>query len=249
MLPIRLSLSTLNLWNTERWPERGEALKKFINLYSPDIICFQELRKETQAYLDDFLISHARIYDDFPGWTCEGNIYWKKSLFEEVQHDTEDIGILEKYRRLFWVRLRMLNIDRTVLVSTAHYTYQRHPNEIESGISPRIPQTNNTISVLKNLTTDPEPIFFLGDLNDPVHPNRILTSSGFTNCFDALGILCPPTFPAFPTANVFSGRSSMTLDWIFANKNSRAILAQVPHIYSGNLSPSDHWPIVAIYEI
>ena len=52
MFPMRLSIVTYNLWNTERWSLRAPALRQFVEIFRPDILCLQELRAETQAVLD-----------------------------------------------------------------------------------------------------------------------------------------------------------------------------------------------------
>jgi len=72
MFPTRISLVTYNLWNTKRWPLRAPALEQFARLFQPDVFCIQELRAETQAFLDEALPGHTRVQDDFAGWTCEG---------------------------------------------------------------------------------------------------------------------------------------------------------------------------------
>jgi endonuclease/exonuclease/phosphatase family metal-dependent hydrolase len=251
MFPMRLSLVTYNLWNTERWPLRAPALRQFADIFRPDVLCLQELRAETQAYLDTVMPRHTRIHDTFPGWTCEGNIYWHRGLFREVDHGAEDVGILEVHRRLFWVRLQPMDHQRTILVSTAHFTYQGHPQEIETGVSPRLAQVRRTIAVLQRLVRDDEPAWFMGDLNDPALPVQMLHEAGYMSCFAALGVQCPPTFPCYPTANVASGArvTNQTIDWIVANRHTRVIAAQVPHCYSGDIAPSDHWPVLAVYEI
>ena len=132
MFPTRLSIVTYNLWNTVRWPVREAALKQFVDLFQPDILCLQELRAETQSFLDQALPQHQRVADDLPGWTCESNIYWRSDLLEGVDHGAEDVGMLEEHRRLFWVRLQVRQPARTIFVSTAHFTYQGHPKERET---------------------------------------------------------------------------------------------------------------------
>src|SRR5437868_4437752 len=107
MFPIRLSVITYNIWNTERWPERAPALENFLRLLRPDILCLQELDPVTQTFLDGLLPGHERVQDPFPGWSFESNIYWDKALLEEMQHGAEDAGHPEKERRLFWARLRV----------------------------------------------------------------------------------------------------------------------------------------------
>ena len=91
----------------------------------------------------------------------------------------------------------------------------------------------------------------MGDLNDAVHPPRMLHEAGYSSCFAALGIQCPPTFPCYPTANVSAGTRVMnhTIDWLVANQHARTVAAQVPQCYHGDVAPSDHWPVLAVYEI
>jgi exonuclease III len=251
MFPVRLSFVTYNLWNTVRWPLRAPALQHFVECFQPDIFCVQELRAETQTFLDQVMPKHTRVHDPFPGWTCEGNIYWQHDLLEAVTHGAEDIGILETERRLFWVRLRVKASARTLLVSTAHFTYPLHPQESDTGLSPRVEQTRRTITALQRLVQDTEPAFFMGDLNDPLHPTRLLHAAGYQSCFTALGLLCPPTFPCAPTAHMPAGASGLTLtvDWIMANHHARVVAAQVPQCYHGDVGPSDHWPVLAVYEV
>jgi hypothetical protein len=67
-----------------------------------------------------------------------------------------------------------------------------------------------------------------------------------------LGIQSPPTFKAYhPTANVQLGEQTVTeaIDLITAYKRVRAIAACVPQYYYGDIAPSDHWPVQAIYQL
>ncbi len=161
--PIRFVACTYNLWNTQRWPDRQAALNKFLELHLPDLLCVQELRPETQSFLDTVLKIHQRVTDSFEGWSNEGNIYWHSDLFELVEHGAEDIGMLETSRRLFWVRLRLLNTeeDQTLFVSTAHYTWYGNELERTKGINPRLEQARNTIKTLNKLVPPPEPLLFM----------------------------------------------------------------------------------------
>ncbi|TMK62581.1 MAG: hypothetical protein E6G60_09150, partial [Actinobacteria bacterium] len=69
--PVRFSIVTYNLWGRERWPERAGALGLFLGLYTPDVMCVQELVPETQKFLDERLADHARVDDPLPGWHTE----------------------------------------------------------------------------------------------------------------------------------------------------------------------------------
>ena len=251
MFPVRLSMVTYNLWANHRWPERRAALGQFVELFNPDILCIQEYSQELQAFLDEAMAGHSRVHDELPGWTCEGNIYWNSELLEPIEHGAEDIGIIEQHRRLFWVRLRVRESGRSIFVGTAHFTTQLNEHELTSGVSPRHGYTRRTISVLERLVHSGEPAFFMGDLNDPILPTRLLHEAGYVSCFSALGLQSPPTWRCYPTANVSAGAPAITqtVDWVVSNQHARAIAAQVPKCFHGDMAPSDHWPVQAVYEI
>ena len=251
MLPTRLSFVTYNLWMTERWPARAPALQSFLDLFAPDVLCVQESQRTTQEFLDGVLKEHERVHDPLPGWTNEGNIYWNRNFFEEAGHGAEEVGHLEPDRRLFWVRLGLKGSGKTIFVATAHLTTPRHKNEAETGISPRVGQLKRITAELTRLVHAGEPAFFMGDMNDPRQPQRILKQAGFTSCFAALGLQSPPTFQCYPTVNVHAGEQTITeaIDLIVANRHARPIAAGVPQHYVLDMAPSDHWPVQAIYQI
>ncbi len=91
----------------------------------------------------------------------------------------------------------------------------------------------------------------MGDMNDPRQPQRILGDVGFRSCFAALGLQSPPTFQCYPAANIEPGEPTITeaIDLIAANEHARAIAASVPQVFHGDIAPSDHWPVHAVYEL
>jgi endonuclease/exonuclease/phosphatase family metal-dependent hydrolase len=251
MFPIRLSFVTLNLWNTFRWEARRPALGEFLRIFRPDVLCVQELQPETRAFLDESLSGYTRVDDPFPGWTNEGNIYWNERHLEEVEHGAEDVGIVEPERRLFWGRLRVRHVRITLLVCTAHFTFKGNTDEVSTGWSPRVRQTRQSIEALGRLAHSGEPVFFMGDFNDTTHPAYLLHEAGYTDCFTALSLQSPPTAPCVPTSYRLPHEpaSSQTLDWIVSNARGRVIAAQAPNFFFGDVTPSDHWPVLAVYEI
>src|SRR3954468_7199121 len=174
MLPLRISIVTYNIWLTQRWDVRAPALRAFLDRFDPDIACFQELQQQSRDFIDGALAGHKRVDDAHPGWTNESNIYWRDSVFEHVEHGDEDANIPDGDRRLFWTRLKIRGLGRTILVGTAHLTSQRNKVECETGQSPRVEQIRRIIAALKKIQQPKEPMFFMGDMNDPVHPPRLL---------------------------------------------------------------------------
>ena len=251
MHPLRISVITYNIWSDYRWDFRKRALAKFLETFDPDLLGLQEFRPASRNLIDQTLTTHTCVDDAFEGWSTESNIYWRKSLFTEIEHGAEDVGLKLGARRLFWVRLGVNALEKSVLVATAHLTHQRHPDEVRTGHSPRVDETNRIIDALQRLNRSGESVFFMGDMNDPVHPASLLGQAGYASCFAALGIQSPPTFKAYPTADVGHGALPMTqcVDWIFANSTARAMSASVPHFFFEDASPSDHWPVQATYEL
>ena len=114
MTNVRINIVTYNIWNTERWAQRENALRAFMQLFDPDLLCVQELRRKSRQFLDTVLTGHERVQDKFAGWMLESNIYWRKSMFSEVEHGAEDVQIREAgHRRLFWVRLQVKARDHS----------------------------------------------------------------------------------------------------------------------------------------
>lgn len=240
--PFRFVATTYNLWAGFRWPERAEPLREYLRLARPDVLCVQELRQHTAELIDQELAHHARVEDSFEGWLTEGNIYWSTELFELHEYGAEDIG-LESLRRLFWVRLR--SGDRTVLVSTAHYTYQGNERERTEGVSPRLEQARHTVASLQRIARDGEPVLFMGDLNDTTNALRILREAGYRDSFTTCGAPLQPTHPARPTAEGMP----QVLDWQFHQGPIRVVNSHVGSYFLGDVAPSDHKPVVATYAL
>jgi endonuclease/exonuclease/phosphatase family metal-dependent hydrolase len=150
MVPSRLSFITCNLWLSERWPARAPALERFLALFTPDVLCVQELQHPTQEFLDRLLSEHDRVHDPFPGWTNESNIYWSKAVFEKIKHGAEEVGHVEPERRMFWARLQLKSLKKPIFVATAHLTSRLHGDEMETGVSPRV----RNLSALPRRSTD-----------------------------------------------------------------------------------------------
>jgi hypothetical protein len=74
-LDRRFTAMSVNLWNTQRWPDR-EAPLRMLLARSPDVLCVQELRPQLGEFIDAELPDHRRVVGDERGWTHEGNIWW-----------------------------------------------------------------------------------------------------------------------------------------------------------------------------
>src|SRR5215216_637530 len=93
MHPLRITIVSYNIWAEERWEFRKEALRNFTVRFEPDLLCLQEFRPASRELLDATLSGHRRVHDEFEGWAIQSNIYWRDSLFSEIEHGAEDVGI------------------------------------------------------------------------------------------------------------------------------------------------------------
>ena len=264
-LPVRLSVATLNVWTTKDkpggpWPARIPALQKVVRLCNADIIGVQEAHPEILAAVDEALPTHARIAPeceaDSACWTTEGTIYYRKAALELLGHGAECAGSFPEKpnRRLFWARFRVAGAG-SVLFTTCHMPWQGSPSEVLTGVSARFACSHAVADALKRLSRPGEAAFCVGDFNESFGPPRVLrTVARFVDCFTALCLSATPTHPARPSTPKEEELPDRAIDWICANEHATPILANVMRPSPGLLSTaavhaSDHFPVVAVYEI
>lgn len=257
----RISVMTFNLWEDAdgpaNWPERRQPMIEVLSTYTPDILCVQEFHPAFQEVLCQALPNHHFIDDSFPGWHIEGNIFWNSTMFDKIEHGAIDIGMMEPSRRLFWALLKLKGStdSQKILVTTAHYTWEGHPQERENDVNLRKQQARRTAAALQELKAklnDPTlPILFMGDLNENYHPRRILRDAGYLDCFSSLRMVPPSTHPQRPSMPHEDILCDVALDWIMHNNYARPLLANVLKnlICSGGHSVSDHCPVMCFFEI
>lgn len=181
---LTFSLMTYNLWKTAGKPTafaiRRPVLLRAIRKLDPDVLFTQELHPLLTDTVTEALPAHAHVEpsveeaESLPGWAREGNIFWRQSIFEEVEHGAVDIGQQEPERRLFWVRLQPVGqavedgaTPPSVLFATAHFTWQGSGAECMSDVNLRKEQARRTAKALCGIRRDDnECIFFGGDLNE-----------------------------------------------------------------------------------
>lgn len=241
----RFVATSYNIWTDTRWPEREDSLRAYLTLTQPDLLCLQELQPDSRAAIDEVMPGHTRVEDDFEGWLHEGNIYWSTAMFSLVEHGIEDLKQQSPLRRLFWVRLTHEPSGRTVLVTTAHYTFQGNQIERAEGYSPRNAEADRTIAALERLAREGEPVLFMGDLNDNTNAIWRLRQAGLLDSFTACGAPLVPTHPAPPTATGIP----QVLDWMFHRGPVRAMNSHVGEFFEGEIAPSDHKPVVTTYAL
>ena len=284
------SVATWNLWKTggvpTSWELRRDSVRRALATVSPDVLFVQELHPDiAETVLEGLGDRYSCVHESVlatldggkaqseeetiegvpSGWFYEGNIFYNSQLFELVESGTQDIGQKERFRRLFWARLKPKNQNgRTILVSTAHFTWQGHAAEWESDINLRKAQARATATFLDTVQRNSEPCIFGGDLNESYWPKAVLNFNHFFDCFSALRLPLRPTHPARPSVAHEENNADSVLDWLFARRGKadasvQPILARVMSDLVGlssndpdeelqlGVQPSDHCMVMAVY--
>lgn len=256
--PVSFTAMTYNLWGDHFVDERVDALRALFEIRPPDILGTQELTPRLRTLLDATLPDHDRVHDDFPGWSTKSNIWWRRDLFELIEHGHQDIGLLTKHGALFWARLRPRGTPapEELLFSTSHLTFQRHPAELADLQNRRVPQARAAIAELERLSPD-RPVIFTADINDVAPAQLEFGLAGYRDCFTALGRHTPATHPVPAAASlegIWSPESPIAgvakgIDVIFARGALAARTAEVVEFFHRGKVASDHMPVVATYTL
>ncbi len=242
----RISLISLNLWNTEHWEQREQCIVSFVQTYDSDIYCFQEVRPKSLKCLDEALPAYIRIEGTEIGWTRENSIYIKKDLFSVLNFGRIDLQMPEPERGVFWVELETKEKEH-FFVATMHLTHQLNADEKRTGIGYRHHEAHLAAKALNALVMDTSTII-CGDFNDPVHPSRIFQEEAhFQDVFTLLGIPAPITFPCpFLTNETYLVEA---IDKIMVRGAIKPIIATSPHYLVPGQVLSDHWPVATVIQL
>ncbi|MFA6774993.1 MAG: endonuclease/exonuclease/phosphatase family protein [Sphaerochaetaceae bacterium] len=241
----RMSLISLNLWNTEHLESRMPALTSFLTTYATDIFCFQEIRPVLCVLFDKILPGYTRVKGAESGWTQEDTIYFNSSLFAELEHGWVDLHMPEPMRGLFWVRLKTPDGKRLV-IATVHFTHQLNADENRTGMPYRPAEARTVAKILPEVASG-DGIILAGDFNDPVQPTRILCEEGgFSDVFRLLSVPAPCTFPClFLTDEEWLVEG---IDKIMVRNGVKPLMASSPHFHLPGSVLSDHWPVMGMFE-
>lgn len=238
---------TYNLWGTNQWPQRSAALEAVLKEMQPDILAVQEFKFQHRETIASALPDHDLVIDLFSGWVFEGNIYWSRERFELVEYGAEDVGICETARRMFWVRLRVKDVEpeRTLLVATAHYTWDGHDCIRTHGAGLRVDMARRTLEALAAIRLPGEPVLFMGDLNESGAAIDTLRAGGLRDSVGADGEPLQPTYPADPRTTSYRG----ILDWQFYSGPIWVVEGGPVDFFLDGVAPSDHKPVLVRYQM
>ncbi len=262
MAGLRVSVMTWNVWGhpgTHLMPQRLSSINCLIAKTYPDIILLQEINAEILASI---LQSFGEVYSHVPpgddiSWSNESNILWRTDLFTPIEYGKFPLDIPDlPDRALFWVKLASTCATESfppIMLSTAHMPWAGCHTEVTSGINIRIDITRkicNFFSQIKGIKHIP--LIFTGDFNEDFHPLRVLREEmGMIDVFESLDLPAPVTHPVRPCDICEEIRPDRTLDWIthLLPVGCRVIAAYVKSVRGGYPPPSDHMPVVAVFEL
>ncbi|CAM9582997.1 unnamed protein product, partial [Ectocarpus fasciculatus] len=256
-VPIRVSVATFNVWgDTHLSTGREVSLERTLCRMSPDIILFQEATENNMAVARRALPRHdslAGLHEGF-SYLAGGNISWDaRYLTAESNGFVPMLSREYPHRGLHWVRLRVNGSEVVLFVCTAHLPWCGTDSEIRTGINPRIAATQVITDSVEKLINTYDVFIFGGDLNEDFHPLRIFRSKlGAVDVFEQLDLSPPVTHPVRPSDADEEMRPNRTLDWILSRPgpgNCRPIAAFAKGIRGGTQPPSDHLPIITIFEL
>ncbi|MFC2821343.1 MAG: endonuclease/exonuclease/phosphatase family protein [Sphaerochaeta sp.] len=241
----RISLISLNLWNTEKLEMRRDCLKAFLETYKADIFCFQEIRPKLIELFKEPLGGYQRVAGPEEGWKCESSIYFRKDLFSLEDRGRLDLSMPEPERGVFWARLRDIN-GKELFVATMHLTHQLNADEVRTGLPYRHREATDAGRALLSLAGS-IPAVICGDFNDPIHPSRIFhETAGFDDVWTLLGTPAPVTFPCpFLSDENYLVES---IDKIMVKNGIHPIAAYSPRFSIPGQALSDHWPVLSVLE-
>lgn len=241
----RISLVSLNLWNTEHLDRRRNCLQAFLRTYHCDIFCFQEIRPELIDLFDEPLADYQRVEGPDAGWRRESSIYFRKDLFTLVDFGRIDLAMPEPERGVFWSKLKD-SAGKEIFVATMHLTHQLNADERRTGMPYRHREAVDASKAMLPLVGE-LPAVICGDFNDPVHPARIFHEmAGFDEVWSLLGTPAPVTFPC-PFLSE-EGYLVEAIDKILVKNDMRPIAAYSPHFAIPGEALSDHWPVMTVLE-
>lgn len=243
---MRISITSLNLWNTEHLEKRAECLTSFLRTYKSDIFCFQEIRPELITLIDSALPEWERVVTTLPNWNYESNIYYKKEMFTLLDYTLTSLEMPEKLRGLFTIKLMVKENGKELFVNTVHFTHQGNADELRTGMPYRPKEAHLAALKLKEMVTN-QPCLLTGDFNDPLQPARILNEDAdLLEVFTTLGLPSPVTFPC-----PYLSEENYLVEAIdkIMYKNCTPLMASSPHFYIPGGVLSDHWPVMAMFEL
>ena len=235
-----------------RWDNRKSLVIDRIKAFEPDLLGLQECRDDFQA---EFIKENLPGYEFFGIPRGGGSVtalemapvLFKSSAFRLVTQgcfwlsETPNIPGSMSWGSTFprtatWVQLVHETSDKELIFLNTHFDYE--PSAIEA--SARLLQRWITQAREKHA------IIVTGDFNADKNSSAyryLTTEAGLVDVFRQIhsGDEDEGTYHGY-------GQANDPIDWILASDSFEAVSAKIDRYHSGNIYPSDHYPVTAILE-
>jgi endonuclease/exonuclease/phosphatase family metal-dependent hydrolase len=236
------------------WPHRREMFFRTIENFAPDLLGLQEVQtaqgNQIKEHLKDYeMIGQPR---DESERAERSSVMFKRDRFELVRSgtfwlsETPDVAGSKGWDGMFprvctWAELRDRKAsDRPIFYFNTHWDHRGEKARAESAklMSRRIAEIAGD-----------KPAIITGDFNTPhdSNPHKVLLGDRFT---DAFAETHPqPTTQDF-TFHGFTGKNdrAIRIDWILRSPELRTKSAAIDRTNEYGRYPSDHFPVVAVFE-
>jgi endonuclease/exonuclease/phosphatase family metal-dependent hydrolase len=255
VMSYNIRLSGLQDSGQRNWLYRANLLIKVIADNEPDIIGFQEVRRDQQAYFKRTLIGYDSViqYRDWFGpWSEACPIFWRTDKFKLIDcghfwlsetPERMSFGWDAAIRRVTtWVVLEEIASGERLAVFNTHFDHR--------GQEARLNSVDVMFSQIEKIETITEntPIMLIGDFNfnstSPAY-EKMTAEHGF---LDAAISVDPPVL--LGTYNGWRETRGGRIDYIFFSPWGLEILSyKVDNRTFDGVFPSDHDAIIAKFKI
>jgi endonuclease/exonuclease/phosphatase family metal-dependent hydrolase len=237
--------------NDNRWENRRDLMAQTIRTQDPDVIGTQELVKQ-QA---DDLVARLPQF----AWFGEGRrggdgdehmgVFYRTDRLRVLQSgnfwlsDTPEVPGSITWGNLFprlvtWARFKRIADGATFVLYDTHFPYR------EQDDAARLKSAQLIVKRIARLPKD-EPFVLTGDFNttdaDPAHAT-------LTTVLQDAWLAGAPRSGPEATFHDFTGTADRRLDWIlFRGLSLRSVDTLTVH--NGPRYPSDHFPVVAVFDL
>lgn len=232
------------------WPQRRDYLARILKSHSPHIIATQEGRfdqlMEMHQDLEDFemVTAHRSWIKErmYPVLFVKKNTFHILNSFDKWLSLTPEIAASKSFestfpRLLTAVTLKPLDSDAEFLIVNTHFDHIK--------TSTREGQAAVLCAEVAKLITPEQKLILLGDFNDsPFSEPRAVIEKNFPQLKDVWAQFNTEEETSHHGFNSEINAGSR-IDWILVDERIKACASYMDKSHSGDLYPSDHYPVIA----
>ena len=231
------------------WDHRKSLVIVRIKAFAPDLIGMQECRDDSQA---EFIKNNLQGYS-FQGVRREGGgdtalemapILFKESVFQLIQKgyfwlsDTPQVAGSKSWDSTFprtavWGEILHRTSGKSFIFLNTHFDYE--PSAID--------ESAKLLKKWVGQNAAKRPLIVTGDFNADKNSSAYQLLADGKSLFDVY----KQAHPSGENEGTFHGygHEETAIDWILATDHFEVNNAEIDRYHTGNLYPSDHYPVTA----